>query len=216
MFGGRGDQVVEPFGVLDLIAPTERLDDALDMAATLAEVLDKVEVFVAADLLDADEHGAAPCFRTSTTILCIPASKIRLAKSQYPARFSTTIRARSRQPQQFRGSQRPHHPKPQKLGQTDVVAAGDAALRLAGGEAFADLLLLVRGERRLASTPFAFASARPRAVRSAMRRRSSLAATPSMARTSSAKSDVVSCSAPGRACVRLPSRLSRAGRAAEL
>src|SRR5260370_621285 len=41
-------------------------------------------------------------------------------------------------------------------------------------------------------TPLAFASARRRAVRSAMRRRSSFAATPSMARTSSAKSPVVS------------------------
>jgi hypothetical protein len=41
-------------------------------------------------------------------------------------------------------------------------------------------------------TPLAFASARPRAVRSRMRRRSSFAATPSIARTSSAKSDVVS------------------------
>ena len=33
----------------------------------------------------------------------------------------------------------------------DIVAAGDAALCLAGGEAFAGLLLLVRGERRLAA-----------------------------------------------------------------
>ena len=48
----------------------------LDMAAALAGVLDEVEVFVGSDLLDADKHGAAPCFRTSTTIFCIPASGI--------------------------------------------------------------------------------------------------------------------------------------------
>src|SRR5918993_776900 len=41
-------------------------------------------------------------------------------------------------------------------------------------------------------TPLARASARPRVVRSMIRRRSSLAATPSIARTTSAKSEVVS------------------------
>jgi len=46
------------------------------VAAALAGVLDQVEVFVGSDLLDADERGAAPCCRTSTTILCIPASRI--------------------------------------------------------------------------------------------------------------------------------------------
>ncbi len=43
------------------IAPAERLDDALDVAAALAGVLHEVEVFVWSDLLDADEHGAEPC-----------------------------------------------------------------------------------------------------------------------------------------------------------
>ena len=59
-------------------------------------------------------------------------------------------------------------------------AAGDAALRLAPFEALAGLLLLVRVriDLRPNLTPVALASARPRAVRSRMRRRSSLAATP--------------------------------------
>ena len=72
----RGDQPVDQTRGLDLVAPAKRLDDALYMAAALAGVLDEVEVFVGSDLLDADEHGAAPCFRTSTTIFCIPASRI--------------------------------------------------------------------------------------------------------------------------------------------
>ena len=41
-------------------APAERLDDALDVAAALADVLDKVKILVAADLLDTDEHGCCP------------------------------------------------------------------------------------------------------------------------------------------------------------
>jgi hypothetical protein len=55
--GRGGDQAVKQAGGLDLVAPAERLDDALNVAATLAGVLDEVEVFVAADLLDTDEHG---------------------------------------------------------------------------------------------------------------------------------------------------------------
>ena len=46
MAGGRGDQAVQPVGVLDLIASAERLDDPLDVTAALASVLDEVEVFV--------------------------------------------------------------------------------------------------------------------------------------------------------------------------
>jgi hypothetical protein len=46
------------------------------VAAALAGVLDEVEIFVGSDLLDADEHGAAPCSCQSTTILCIITSKI--------------------------------------------------------------------------------------------------------------------------------------------
>jgi hypothetical protein len=56
-------------------------------------------------------------------------------------------------------------------------------------------LLLVGGKLRLAAefeTPLALASARPRAVRSRMRRRSSFAATPRIAMMISAKSVVVS------------------------
>ena len=59
----RGDQPVEQPRGLDLVAPAERLDDALHVATALAGVLDKIEVFVGSDLLDADEHGAAPCLR---------------------------------------------------------------------------------------------------------------------------------------------------------
>src|SRR5215211_8537119 len=64
---GRGDQAVEQIGVLDRIAAAERLDDALDVAATLAGVLDEVEVFIRPDFLDADEHGAEPDRAQGTT-----------------------------------------------------------------------------------------------------------------------------------------------------
>src|SRR3954470_11125351 len=64
---GGGNQAVEEVGVLDLIAPAKRLDDALDVAATLASVLDEIEVFVGSDLLDADEHGVEPDYRQATT-----------------------------------------------------------------------------------------------------------------------------------------------------
>jgi hypothetical protein len=57
MLRGGGDQAVQQVGVLDRVAPAERLDDALDMPAALAGVLDQVEILVAADSLDADEHG---------------------------------------------------------------------------------------------------------------------------------------------------------------
>ena len=57
MSGGGGDEAVEQIGILDLVAPAKRLDDALDVATALADVLDEVEVLVAADLLDTDEHG---------------------------------------------------------------------------------------------------------------------------------------------------------------
>src|SRR5215472_15324085 len=70
----RGDQPVDQTRGLDLVAPAERLDDALHVVATLAGVLDEVEIFVGSDLLDADEHGAAPCSSQSTTILCITTS----------------------------------------------------------------------------------------------------------------------------------------------
>ena len=57
MAGGGDDQAVEQAGGLNLVAPAERFDDALDVAAALAAVLDEVETFVATDLLDTDEHG---------------------------------------------------------------------------------------------------------------------------------------------------------------
>src|ERR1700726_162290 len=72
----RGDQPVDQTRGLDLVAPAERLDDALHVAATLAGVFDEVEILVGSDLLDADEHGAAPCSWQSTTILCVTTSKI--------------------------------------------------------------------------------------------------------------------------------------------
>ena len=55
--GGGGDQAVEQTRSLDLIAAAKRLDDPLDMATALADVLDEVEILVAADLLATDEHG---------------------------------------------------------------------------------------------------------------------------------------------------------------
>jgi len=66
MTGCRGDQAVEQAGGLDLIAPAERLDDPLDVAAALADVLDEVEILVAADLLDTNEHGWCPDWGTDT------------------------------------------------------------------------------------------------------------------------------------------------------
>ncbi len=58
---GRGDQLIDQARGFDLLAPAERLDDALDMAATLAHILDEVEVLVSSDLLDADEHDPTRC-----------------------------------------------------------------------------------------------------------------------------------------------------------
>ncbi len=60
MAGGGGDQAVEQAGVRDLVAAAQRLDDALDVTAALADVLDEVEVLVAADLLDTNERGWCP------------------------------------------------------------------------------------------------------------------------------------------------------------
>jgi len=59
----RGDQPIDQAGSLDRLAPAERLDDALDMTAALARVLDEVEILVGSDLLDANKHGAAPCLQ---------------------------------------------------------------------------------------------------------------------------------------------------------
>ena len=44
--GGGGDQAIEQIGVLDLVAPAERLDDALHVAPAFADVLDEVEILV--------------------------------------------------------------------------------------------------------------------------------------------------------------------------
>ena len=115
----RGDQPVDQAGGFDLVAPAERLDDALNVAPALACVLDEVEVLIGSDLLDADEHGAAPCLRQghhdSSPLLKIN----KPSQSQKYRSFSTTMRAVSSQPQHFCDPQRPHHPKPRKLGQAD-------------------------------------------------------------------------------------------------
>ena len=65
--GGRGDEAVEQTGVFDFVAPAKRFDNALDMASTLTDVLDEVEILVAADLLDTDEHGWCPGSPVATT-----------------------------------------------------------------------------------------------------------------------------------------------------
>ena len=101
------------------------------------------------------------------------------------------------------------------------MAAGDTALRLPGDDALAGLFLLVQGEDRLAAEfdalllgigPAAsLASARPRAARSRMRRRSNFAATPRMAKIISAKSDVVSRNGSASELIPAPARcMSRA------
>jgi hypothetical protein len=66
--GGGGDQAIQQIGCLQFVAPAELLDDALDVPPALAGVLDEVEVFVATDLLDADERGPAPWCRQDTTV----------------------------------------------------------------------------------------------------------------------------------------------------
>jgi hypothetical protein len=112
----RGDQPVDQARGFDLVAPAERLDDALNVAPALACVLDEVEVLIGSDLLDADEHGAAPCLgqghHDSPPFLKIN----RPSQSEKCETFSTTMGAVSPQPQHFCDPQRPHHPKPQKLG----------------------------------------------------------------------------------------------------
>ena len=60
MASGGGDEAVKQSRGLDLIAPAECLNDAVDVTTTLAAVLDVVEVLVAADLLDTYEHGCRP------------------------------------------------------------------------------------------------------------------------------------------------------------
>jgi hypothetical protein len=55
--GGRDGQLVEQARGLDLVAAAKGLDDTLHVSAALAEVLDEVDVVVAVDALDADEHG---------------------------------------------------------------------------------------------------------------------------------------------------------------
>ena len=129
----RGDQPVDQAGGFDLVAPAERLDDALNVAPALACVLDEVEVLIGSDLLDADEHGAAPCLRQghhdSSPLLKIN----KPSQSQKYRSFSTTMRAVSSQPQHFCDPQRPHHPKPRKLGQD---CFRNISRRAAAGPAF--------------------------------------------------------------------------------
>ena len=76
----------------------------------------------------------------------------------------------------------------------DIVAAGDAALRLACFEALAGLVLLVRGEDRLAAEFDALGLGVGPTPRCALQNAAALqlGGTPRMAKTISAKSDVVS------------------------
>jgi hypothetical protein len=77
-----------------------------------------------------------------------------------------------------------------KCALTDVIAPGNAALRLTGRKALPGLFLLVRREDRLAAEFDAIrfgVGPAARAVRSRMQRRSSFAATPSIAKMISAK-----------------------------
>ena len=58
MTGGGDGELVEQVLGLDLVAAAEGLDDALDVAAALADVLDQLDVVVAIDVLGAERHGA--------------------------------------------------------------------------------------------------------------------------------------------------------------
>lgn len=60
MSGSRRDQAVEQVGVFDIVASTERTDEALNVVTTVADVFDKLKILVLADLLDTDEHGCWP------------------------------------------------------------------------------------------------------------------------------------------------------------
>src|SRR6266446_3134916 len=58
----------------DFVASAQHFDHPLNMTAALARVLDEVEILVATDLLDADEHWASPGFPQKTPqhiVLCI-------------------------------------------------------------------------------------------------------------------------------------------------
>src|SRR5512134_797273 len=57
---GRGrDQRIQEPRCLDRVTTPQRLDHPLHMAAALASILDEIEILVATDLLDANEHDAA-------------------------------------------------------------------------------------------------------------------------------------------------------------
>jgi hypothetical protein len=121
---GGGDQAVEHARVLDLVAPTKRLDDALDMAATLANVLDEVEIFVAADLLDANEHGWCPGLKSDT----IPNPARSTSKASLPAKripcFAPQFRRDTRNPRYSAG----HPTKPRsKCGSWAMVSTPNAS-----------------------------------------------------------------------------------------
>jgi hypothetical protein len=101
---GGGNQAVKQFGVLDLVAPAKRFDDALDMAATLADVLDEVEIFVAADLLDADEQGWYPGWHGDTIANPIKSRYYRRTNGEGRSSFSTMFCRCLRNPRYSAGS----------------------------------------------------------------------------------------------------------------
>jgi hypothetical protein len=94
--------------------------------------------------------------------------------------------------------------EPRNRALANILAAGDAALRLPAPRRLRASFCWcgVRIGLRPNLMPFASASARPRAMRSRMRRRSSFAAASRMARMISAESDVVS--RKGAASERMP------------
>src|SRR4249920_3347683 len=61
MPGRRRRQRVEQARGLHLVATPQRLDHALHVTPAFAGVLDQIEVLVVPNLLDPDEHSAAPC-----------------------------------------------------------------------------------------------------------------------------------------------------------
>ena len=58
----RGGQRIEHPGALDLITTAQGFNRPLHVPSAFTDVLDEIDVLVASNLLDADEHLAAPCW----------------------------------------------------------------------------------------------------------------------------------------------------------
>src|SRR4051794_313384 len=113
MAGGRGDQAIKQIRILDCIAATKRLNDALDVAPALTGVLDEVQVFVRPNPLDANEHGAEPGSSQGTTATRAESRYACLFTSRNQTVFAPQV---SRPPSQARNSAPFWSPEAQRCG----------------------------------------------------------------------------------------------------